>query len=123
MRIFYPVSTTIPESLLRLTCTSYGTTSKAISCYFVPWDCALLTLCSLTESPWLNSHLLRHSMCGQCQNYVDASISELDPAVLQRENVDVIIISNWSVPFRFLLCLPDATRISLTHRALYCLFW
>ncbi|KAL7417206.1 hypothetical protein BDY24DRAFT_336102, partial [Mrakia frigida] len=42
---------------------------------------------------------IRHIFCGQCQDFVNHSISELDPVALKQANVDVIIISNghWQV--------------------------
>jgi hypothetical protein len=39
---------------------------------------------------------IRHFWCGQCQDYMFASVSQLDPEVLAKDNIRVVIISNGS---------------------------
>lgn len=51
---------------------------------------------SIPPVPKTALFFIRHFWCGQCQDYMFASLSQLDPEALERAGVRVVIISNGS---------------------------
>ncbi|KAL7418966.1 hypothetical protein Q5752_006650 [Cryptotrichosporon argae] len=48
------------------------------------------------RKPRTVAFFIRHFWCGQCQDYMFASVSQLDPAALEAAGIRVVIISNGS---------------------------
>ncbi len=60
---------------------------------------------------------IRTFWCGQCQDYMFASISQLDPEELKKNNVNVVIISNgsWKIIKAYASCSSARSRSTSTR--------